>query len=68
MLCPKCGEDKSTMLRKVPFDDGADLRIRRCKSCGHVYHTTERLSGSIDATALSKSAKSSAPPAPTRAA
>ncbi len=68
MLCPKCGEDKSTMLRKVPFDDGADLRIRRCKSCGHVYHTTERLSGSFDTAALSKSSKSTAPSAPTRAA
>lgn len=57
MLCPKCGEEKSIMLRKVSLGE-SDMRIRRCKICGHVYHTAEIITGSFCAPKNSKTPKS----------
>ncbi len=40
MGCPKCcGETQVVDSRER--DDGSVWRRRRCKSCGHLFHTSE---------------------------
>ncbi len=47
MLCPRCGNEKLTVIRKLPERDDADARIRLCESCGAIVHTTESITAVV---------------------
>lgn len=43
MLCPKCGNEKILVAKKFAINDQADMRVRLCKDCQHVWVTKETI-------------------------
>jgi ribosomal protein S27E len=43
MLCPKCGNERILVAKKFSINDQADMRVRLCKDCQHVWVTKETI-------------------------